>query len=301
MAKEQVSPAVFRFLIGSATFLACTAPPPVQSSYDRFTGRRQTTARLSVETSESGPMSPDFFTVMFSYSGNGGAIQGTILAHAPTADGWRFLRCRRVDFLADDRPIAVGNIEHDGDVGSVVLTEAVSFDIPPEDLRALSNSRRAEGRLCNTEFSLDAAARRVLRDFIVASNLPRPVQMRSDPSSTPPQSPPAPADPTNVSTQAVPPVGGQGTASTTVTSGVRVTGALEPPAPSLSFGVGECDAYLTRACACGDATVRERMCSTAGTAMEAWREALETEPSARPDIVRACSAAEQALRSVCSQ
>jgi hypothetical protein len=65
--------------------------------------------------------------------------------------------------------------------------------------------------------------------------------------------------------------------------------AGEPLSVPASFGVPECDRYAQIACGCSNTIFRPTLCESARVAFDAWRHALATLPSARNEIVQACT------------
>ena len=72
--------------------------------------------------------------------------------------GWAYLECHSLHGLADGRPIVfLGEAEHRGNPESGATVERISVMLGSEGLAAIQLAAKLEFKLCNTEWSLDAA------------------------------------------------------------------------------------------------------------------------------------------------
>lgn len=87
--------------------------------------------------------------------------------------GWKYLHCHQLAFVADSKPLEVGDVDHDGrTAGGRTVYEYVSAGIPLETVSALAVGHDSRGRICNDQFTFDLEHREQLAAFYNAVRFP---------------------------------------------------------------------------------------------------------------------------------
>jgi hypothetical protein len=145
-----------------ALCLACAAPNTrgtVETHYDEF--RHQTNLVASFDQ-------PPYSVRMLALPDReDGSSMGSLTFGSVSSD-WKYLRCRSVDILADENPVALPEFQHEGEVGRapVVVRERLTGILPRAAFDAMGRASSIRARLCNDviEFTPDQVA--VVRDFV---------------------------------------------------------------------------------------------------------------------------------------
>ncbi len=70
------------------------------------------------------------------------------------SDSWEYLECHFVKWLVDDRPLDLGDFEHNGSIGSGYVLEFVTGRLKPTGLEAMTKAQKIEYKICNDVFKL---------------------------------------------------------------------------------------------------------------------------------------------------
>jgi hypothetical protein len=103
-------------------------------------------------------------------------------------NGWEYLRCHHLHWLADGRRVDAPESKHDGHVsyGSSVIEDIEQHPVAESEFLKLATAKQVRGRLCNTEFQLQPSHIGELRSLAAWMGLIEP-RNRSD--ATAPASP----------------------------------------------------------------------------------------------------------------
>lgn len=78
---------------------------------------------------------------------------------------WQYLRCHSVGLLVDGNRLEPAGVKHDGNVGRGYVSESITFRVTVNELLWMAVAKKVEGRVCNTEFALNAPEILALRNF----------------------------------------------------------------------------------------------------------------------------------------
>lgn len=81
---------------------------------------------------------------------------------------WRYLKCNRVDLLADNDPVYVGQSEHDGEVRVGYVVENVSLSPSLPALKKIGSAKSVEVRICSDVVELSSIEVTAVRDLVQA-------------------------------------------------------------------------------------------------------------------------------------
>lgn len=140
--------------LGVVLAMGC-APPPgiVETRADEFTG--QTSHVLDHPLTSEPPITGVARFLVVSADAGARPVTATI---SVWSESWRYLRCDRVDALADGAPVALGESGRDhGDVtssGNVI--EYVRVEVPWASLVQMASAHEVRIRVCNDVYRGDA-------------------------------------------------------------------------------------------------------------------------------------------------
>lgn len=150
-------------LLVSISAVASDLRDEVVVETDRFTGR----TKISYQpTPKSDPSGLDLILLSVVEPEKPLDAQAVSITLATSSDGWKYLDCHRLDWLADGKPVMVGDAEHEGSVldGGGVL-EMIGVYTDAKRFGQLARAQSVEYRLCNDEVQMSPAHSSAIRDF----------------------------------------------------------------------------------------------------------------------------------------
>lgn len=130
-------------------------------SYDRF----YKTTRFSTKEARLDP--PSCKIKFWTFVEDGKELPETFSLHLVSGSrDWRFLKFRDCVILCDNRPVSLGDLEHDGDVSGEYVKEQLSASLSPKLFNRLCDAQKLQMRVGAFDFGLEdcVAGMRALRN-----------------------------------------------------------------------------------------------------------------------------------------
>lgn len=148
------------FVLGLA--MSATAHAGVTETVDRFSGKR--TIVLSPDSRSIG--APPGLTLVTVQEGNKPAMEFAVILEMASTK-WRYMDCHTTYWLADDKPVPLPPVRHEGKLGDGIVMEFLRIDtIPRTALETFAAARKVEFKICNDEFVLPDKARADIAELL---------------------------------------------------------------------------------------------------------------------------------------
>ena len=162
------------FLAVCAQLMASSASAQhVTDEIDRFTGDRKIAYTAA---GVKHPGQPIVTLKTFTLNGDTLVMANFGIFPPPTGrygvQRFAYNQCHEVNWLADGKPVAMGQVTYSFQRINTSLVEIISQHIPIEKLREIGSAMLVEYRICNSEFWLtqtDLAAARIIAEKLAAS------------------------------------------------------------------------------------------------------------------------------------